>query len=104
MSTVTSGIYEKMKLIIDRTVRDKHLTVYRSGPFFEVYLNDVLVGKVKGLSPLEMMPEGESGIADECIRLKNHVIALTDEEMVDIAWEISETAERRAALGAAKTP
>lgn len=88
------GVPEKMKLIVDRTQGGEHLTVYRSGPFFEVYLNNVLVGKVKGASKLHCVPTEH--LADECLRLKNHVIALTDEEMMDIAYENMLAAERRA--------
>lgn len=88
------GVPEKMKLIIDRTQGSERLTVYRSGPFFEVYINDVLVGKVKGASKLHCVPSYH--VADECLRLKNHVIALTDEEMMDIAYENVLAAERRA--------
>jgi hypothetical protein len=91
-----TGIYENMKLIIDRENSGKRLKVYRSGPFFEAYINDILVGKVKGLSQLWMLPDEH--VADECIRLKNHIIALTDDEMNDVAYEITLAEERREAL------
>ena len=88
------GVSEKMKLVIDRNQGNEQLKVYRAGPFFEVYINDILVGKVKGAVKLHCVPTEH--VADECIRLKNHVIALTDEEMCDIAYENNLAAERRA--------
>lgn len=91
---MSTGVYEKMKLIIDREQSGQHLKVYLAGPFFEVYINHVLVGKVKGTVSLHCVPPEH--VADECLRLPNHIIALTDEEMCDIAYEKNLAAQRRA--------
>ncbi len=93
---MTTGIYEHLKLIVDRKQDDGRLQIHRSGPFFEVRLNGALIGKVKMLSAA-LLPESTESISDECIRLPHYTVLLTDSETIDISMENILARERREA-------
>lgn len=90
-----SGVYRESQQIFRRKQGDGELEVFISGPFIEVFLNKVFIGKVRILSAVTM-PEGFDELGDECIRLPNYTVLLTVEEQMDIVTQRMLAAERRA--------
>jgi hypothetical protein len=93
-----TGVYKKGKLLVDRQ-GDLTIQVYKFGPFLEIYVNKVLVGKVMKKTPIyctdaAMQNEEVSG---ECLAVKNHIILLTVEEVDNINLEFILDAERKEA-------
>ena len=94
---MASGIPETMKLMVNRPARgaSPSIKVYKAGAFLEVYINDILAGKVMKLSEILCPEEAINHCSQSCIRLKHHTILLTDEEEIDIEFEFTLDRERR---------
>ena len=90
-----SGVYRESQQVFRRKQGDGELEVFISGPFIEVFLNKVFIGKVRVLSPTTA-PAGFDDLGDECIRLPNYTVLLTVEEQMDIVTQRMLAAERRA--------
>lgn len=111
---MATGTYEKMKLVFERQpgddreeVAQPNIKVYKAGPFFECYINDVFVGKVMKLSECLVSPymTKESGedceeCSGRCIKLKNHIIVLSIKEYIDVMYEITLDRDSRATRAA----
>lgn len=87
---MSTGISKKLTLLVHRdafqlggTNYHRQLDVYQAGPFLEVYIDDLIIGKVRKLEPV-CTPTDITGIAELCIKLTNYVILLTEEELIDI--------------------
>lgn len=98
-----TGISNTMKLVFERPGEPGNLNkpaiqVYKAGPFFEVYINGFLAGKVMRKSPIITHPGSFDCeyCSNECLKLKNNVILLTEEEVESINYEIVLDAERKA--------
>lgn len=90
-----SGVYRESHQVFRRKQNEGELSVFISGPFIEVFLHGVFIGKVRVLSPTTA-PQGFDDLADECIRLPNYTVLLTVEEQMDIVTQRVLAAERRA--------
>jgi hypothetical protein len=75
-----TGIYSR-KLIFQRAQGKNILSVHKAGPFIEVYLDDIFIGKVYAKKPVLAPPDSE---CEECLHLKHHIVLLTDEEALSI--------------------
>ncbi len=60
--------------------------VVKAGPFLEVYLNDCFLGKVMKLTDAHCTTS-MGDCSGRCIRLKQCIIVLTDDEEINIANE-----------------
>lgn len=78
-----TGRAKKATLVFQRTQNNKDLAVWKVGPFLEVEIDGITIGKVKGTSPA-YVPAGID-IADECLRLPNYTVLLSDEELVEVS-------------------
>lgn len=83
------GFSSERKLLVDRD----GVRVYKGGPFLEVYVGDIVIGKLMKMSPIIVADDSER----YCLRLKHFTLLLTDEEAIDIRWEYQADEERRAA-------
>lgn len=106
---MTTGNYNKIKLVFERKQGEGIFTdaelpnvkVYKSGPFFECYINDVIVGKVMKYSKCMVHPKVTKPIGEceecsgYCLKLKEHIIVLSVSEHIDITYEISADRDRR---------
>ncbi len=92
---MASGVYRESRQVFRRKQHDGELSVFLSGPFIEVHLNKVFIGKVRVLSSM-IVPQGFDNLADECIRLPNYTVLLTVEEQMEIVTQRMIAAERRA--------
>lgn len=87
-----TGISAKLTLLVHRdstkigaTSTSKPLDIYRAGPFIEVYIDNLMIGKVRKLEPV-CAPENLD-IAELCIKLPNYTILLTEEELLNIQFD-----------------
>ena len=69
------------------------LKVLKVGPFFEVWLNDIFVGKVTRLVRA-YCAESADDCSGYCIRLSHCIIVLTDSEEQSIVYEQQLNRER----------
>jgi hypothetical protein len=78
---MATGIPKNKTLVLQRAQGKHILTVYAVGPFLEVYLGDIIIGKVR--SKATVLPSEDCDMT-ECLRLPNYVVLLTDAEIVEI--------------------
>lgn len=95
-----TGIYPDKKLVVDRPAGEDRrskpsIQVYKSGPFFDVFINDVPSGKVMKLHDA-YVTESMGDCSGRCIRLPQCIIVLTEEETINCLWELHADDERRA--------
>jgi len=92
------GFTDKLKLVVSRPAGNyaeyPEIKVYKAGPFFECYVNDVMVGKVMKLTAIHGT-EAMGEFSGKGLKLRDHIIALTDQEALDIEYEINLDNERR---------
>jgi len=85
-----SGTFEKEILIKRKMADGKELIIYRAGPFFDVELNGIRMGKVRKLTT-ELTPEGISQV----IKVGNYRLTLSPDEIEILQAVIDEREERR---------
>ena len=85
-----SGTFEKEILIKRKMADGKKLIIYRAGPFFDVELSGVRMGKVRKIST-EITPEGIA----QGIKVGGYRITLSPKEIEILQAVIDEREERR---------
>jgi hypothetical protein len=83
---------KNLRIVVDRKTNPT-VKVMKGGPFFEGYIDGVLIGKVMTTATVHI-PTG-TDCADRCLRYKHHVILLTEQELADINYELHTDAEKR---------
>jgi len=81
---MTERVEEKRYPICKRAQGKRVLELWRAGPFIEVTLDDIIIGKVRKKKKLMSTVECD---CEECLVLHDYVIELTDEESMLINAE-----------------
>ena len=83
-----AGQYKRTKLLIQRPSGRRMLKVFKTGPFFECYLDEIMIGRCKQLTPA-ITPAQWEDAGESCLKLPNYVILLSVEEEVDLQYELT---------------
>jgi hypothetical protein len=90
---MVSGIYARRRAVFDRAAgsdatTQPSVTVFRSGPFLEVQVSGVPVGKVMRTQPVYIgATMGDA--SGQCLRLPACTVILSDEELLAVLCELN---------------
>lgn len=85
-----SGVFETRETLVQRATDEIALEIIKAGPFIEVELNGIEIGKVTKLSTI--LTEGGPAHG---LRLPRHTILLTEKEAELLTEAFAEDARRR---------
>ena len=75
-----TGIYSR-KPIFQRAQGKNILSAHKAGPFIEVYLDNVFIGKVRGKQPVLAPPDLD---CEECLHMPNYIVLLSTNEALEV--------------------